>query len=284
MSILSTGTIGTLNASSDISRIGNIEAVGIVLTGTWTGTITFQGSMDGTNFINMFAMNLSSGLYLSSTTTNGSFLVNTAGFQIIRIKMTSYTSGTATCEAFTSSSLFKMSLSTLVGTDGTTIGNSGDRIKVDSQVSSIGSSTISNTLRYVDMNVSNGGIARNTDISTAAYSTVFSYNGSGVLFGFTVNFEGNLLGADPFTVKLIVDSATIFETTTADMVDGLYDINNTNDELFLGISIVPDKTFRFLVPKNLGMTYSSNVTVQVKKTSGSNKQFRAGLVTLTKVT
>lgn len=170
-------------------------------------------------------------------------------------------------------------------TNNTKIGNVGDRLKTETSISSLSSGimpTLSNNLRYDDMNVSNGGVARNTSITTAAYVTLHTYSGSGLLFGFTITFEGNLIGGDPFYIKFIVDSITVFEINTADLDVAIWALEDPNDDRFLGISMVGDKTFRFNVPENLSIKYNSNVTIQAKKVSGSSKQFRGGLVTLTK--
>ena len=105
-------SLTTVSTTTDTSATGNLTALnstvalttngvgtGIFeITGTWVGTITFQGSNN--NFSTSQAI---SAVYLggiqtqgSTTTTNGYFSVITAGFAKVQAIMTAYTSGTAT--------------------------------------------------------------------------------------------------------------------------------------------------------------------------------------------
>lgn len=287
MGILNTGTIGSLNAQMDVSNISNIGTISIILTGTWAGTITFQGSIDDTNFISIPAISISNGLFVTTSTTNGSFMANCSGFKTIRIKMTSYTSGTAICEIYSSGgSVITQGLQSLVGnTDGTKIGNVGDRLKVDSSFSSsprVSPSYIGTAVRFNDMNVANGGVARDTSItSTTVYTQLYSYTGAGHLFAFSVSFEGNLLGSDPFDIKLEIDGITCFEINTLDVgTSTFWNLGTVGDELSMGISL-NSNTFRFS-QKEGGLRYDSSLKIYIKKNTGGSKRFRGGMVYLTK--
>lgn len=70
-------------------------SVGIQVTGTWTGTITFEGSVDGLNFQAITAFPTNSTTGATTTTSNGVWSTSVAGLTIIRVRMSSYTSGTA---------------------------------------------------------------------------------------------------------------------------------------------------------------------------------------------
>ena len=91
------GTLTALN--STVALTTNGVGTGIFeLTGTWVGTVTFEGSNN--NFTTSQAI---SAVYLggiqtqaSTTTTNGYFSVITAGFAKVQARMSAYTSGTAT--------------------------------------------------------------------------------------------------------------------------------------------------------------------------------------------
>jgi hypothetical protein len=74
-------------------------ALGIQVTGTWVGTITFQSSTDGTNFDTQTVSTLT-GTTATTTTANGQWRINTGGAQKFQVKMTAYTSGSATATLF----------------------------------------------------------------------------------------------------------------------------------------------------------------------------------------
>lgn len=71
-------------------------AVAIQITGTWMGTVTFEGSVDGLTFqaLTVFPTNSTTGA--TTTTGNGVWSAAVAGLTIVRARMSSYTSGTAT--------------------------------------------------------------------------------------------------------------------------------------------------------------------------------------------
>jgi len=72
-----------------------VEAI-VHITGTWAGTITFQGSNDQAAWVSIPARSATdvNGSLSSTTTGNGMFRIP-LGFKFLRIRMTSYTSGTA---------------------------------------------------------------------------------------------------------------------------------------------------------------------------------------------
>lgn len=168
------------------------------------------------------------------------------------------------------------------GTDGTKIGNSGDKLKVESSVSTSVSTVQSiSKLSYDDMNASNGGVARGTAINTT-YTTIYSKNSSGFIFGFTVSFEGNIIGADEFILKFTVDSLVVAEISTVDIgTNAIYAAGSELDALMWGFQVA-NNNITFKTPGNGGLRYNSTVQIQIKKASGSNKQFRAGVIALTK--
>jgi hypothetical protein len=46
------------------------------LTGTWAGTIVFEASMDGSTYVTLPALNIGTNTVVTSTTGNGTFVVN----------------------------------------------------------------------------------------------------------------------------------------------------------------------------------------------------------------
>jgi hypothetical protein len=93
-----TGTLGALNAILNLP-INNVSSVYALISGTWVGTIQFQGSVNGTNFVPLEAVQGGPTNAYSTTgfTTNGGVRIALpAGFTSIQAVMTTYTSGTAT--------------------------------------------------------------------------------------------------------------------------------------------------------------------------------------------
>jgi hypothetical protein len=94
----------TLNASDEALTLTALTADSVVLqvTGTFTGTITFEASVDGTNYV-AIAMKASTQTtattLVTTTTTTGVFSLNIQGFPNIRARMSAYTSGDAVVTA-----------------------------------------------------------------------------------------------------------------------------------------------------------------------------------------
>jgi hypothetical protein len=84
----------TAGSSVTISTVG-LGALGIGITGTWTGTLTFQYSMDGNNWFNDFMYNSSTGAFVTSITASGNFEVAIGAYRAYRIVSTAAMTGTA---------------------------------------------------------------------------------------------------------------------------------------------------------------------------------------------
>lgn len=94
---LSSGSLTALNSTLEIDMNAQ-GAVSFQIAGTWAGTIALEATVDGTNwsgivfFPSGFANN-----YKLTTTANGQFrAVAPMGFAKLRLRMSAYTSGTAT--------------------------------------------------------------------------------------------------------------------------------------------------------------------------------------------
>jgi len=66
------------------------------VTGTFSATITFYGSIDGTNFVAISATDTNTGAIGTTATAAGIFRVNCAGYQKVRAVISGYASGTIT--------------------------------------------------------------------------------------------------------------------------------------------------------------------------------------------
>lgn len=160
--------------------------------------------------------------------------------------------------------------------------NTEGRVKVETVFSS-SISTVPGIVKlaYDDMNASNGGVARDTAITTS-YTTVYNRSGSGLLFGFCISFEGNIFGADEFIVKFTVDSLVVAEISTLDIgTNSIYNMGAGGDAALLGWQTDSNNVL-FKPPGHAGIKYGSSIKIEIKKASGANKKFRAGIVSLTK--
>src|SRR5271165_4282413 len=72
-----------------------VGGAGVTISGTWSATLMFEGSADGQNFSVLTATPIGSSTSVTSTAANGSWQIATAGLQVIRVRCSAYTSGTA---------------------------------------------------------------------------------------------------------------------------------------------------------------------------------------------
>lgn len=293
MANLSTTIVSALNTSASASPLENFGTAGFIITGTWVGTLTFEGSLDGVNFSPLLAESLSNNLLISSTTVNGQFLINTSGLLAVRARMTLYTSGSASVTIQANAGIsFQRSLSTLFGaTDGTRIGNTGDKLRVESSIAGgSGKSSWSRKLRYDDMNVSNGGIARDTLVGSASWTQIYSYTGSGLFIGFLSALEK--FENEGYFIRLVVDNEEVFGAS------GISTSTIANKDLYMwekkpftdqGIPVilgfhVAENGIRWNGPMDTPIQFLTNVRILIRKQTGDPKKFMSGLVTLTKET
>lgn len=168
MAGLNSGNLAALNDYIQSDNLENFGTIGIVVTGTWSGTIQFYVSIDGVNFVPIAAQSVPTGRYSASTAANGQFLINMSGIRSCKTVMGLYTSGTATVSMLANSAgSFGYPVVGLRGADGTEIGNIGDRLKVDAVVAADSSSATA-VLKQTEMTVT----TKNETIMTATIYTV----------------------------------------------------------------------------------------------------------------
>jgi hypothetical protein len=63
--------------------------------GTFVGTVTFEGSLNGVTYFPVAATNVSTGALASTTTAPGLYRAEVVGGMTFRARMSAYTSGTA---------------------------------------------------------------------------------------------------------------------------------------------------------------------------------------------
>lgn len=96
---IETSTLGALNATTPVVTIDTADDIAIQVAGTFVGTVTFQGSLDGTNW-SVLAMHqsgqVSATTDVQNTTTIGLWTKKVGPIGYFRALMSLYTSGTAT--------------------------------------------------------------------------------------------------------------------------------------------------------------------------------------------
>ena len=93
--VTASGSLAALNATAALTITSGYSAAVIQITGTWVGTITFEGTADGTNWVSINAVVAGSSTPGPTTTVNGIVRLTPAGMTQVRANMTLYTSGTA---------------------------------------------------------------------------------------------------------------------------------------------------------------------------------------------
>ncbi len=79
---------------------GNSASLTFGITGTFSGTLTFQGTIDGTTWVTLQVTNLASGATpVTTATSTGQFALSNTGLVSVRVAGTSWTSGTAVINA-----------------------------------------------------------------------------------------------------------------------------------------------------------------------------------------
>jgi hypothetical protein len=89
-----TVNLGSLNAET-LTYLNGDGTVSVQITGTWVGTISFDATIDGTNYFAIPLINQATETMATTTTANAVFTGDVSGYRIFRVRMSAYTSGTA---------------------------------------------------------------------------------------------------------------------------------------------------------------------------------------------
>lgn len=101
--ITATGTTcGTTNACVQLTLNSNTGTVGMLVTGTWTATLQFEGSNDASTWAAVDCVPVPSAASAQNTTANGTWTCSVAGLSAMRVRASAYTSGTAAVKLRTS--------------------------------------------------------------------------------------------------------------------------------------------------------------------------------------
>src|SRR5262245_24305736 len=96
-------SISTSNVSANNNNLFSVDlstsgyrTIGVQIFGTWSATVSFQGSNDNfttTSDIAVYNPASIGPTWVVSTTSNATYVVPTLGFRYIRVRTTAYTSG-----------------------------------------------------------------------------------------------------------------------------------------------------------------------------------------------
>lgn len=91
-------TKGNNAAAQDVVllSVAGYGTVAFQLTGTFTATQTFEGSVDGVNFVAMSVVPIGSTTAVTTATAVGIWVGNASGLHAVRVRCSAWTSGTAT--------------------------------------------------------------------------------------------------------------------------------------------------------------------------------------------
>lgn len=94
-----TSTVKTGCVVLDFSTLNQLPStVGVQLSGTWTGTVQFEGSLNGTTYVSVKADPSGSGSWVSEATSNGIWGADVAALKFFRVRASALSSGTITVD------------------------------------------------------------------------------------------------------------------------------------------------------------------------------------------
>lgn len=118
-------TLAIANDACTIA-IGALGASALQLLGTWTGVVSFEGSVDGgTTWNSVGGMPISGGASVSSATANGVWEFPGAGLTHLRARLSTATSGSVLATAYASNGTRTVRINNLA------LGSSGDALATD---------------------------------------------------------------------------------------------------------------------------------------------------------
>lgn len=164
----------------------------------------------------------------------------------------------------------------LGGTDGAAIGNTGDRLKVDANVTGLGTGitpAFTSKSRVVVL-------TSTVQLATGSYTNCYTYSGSGLLYGFNVEFNNTSI-----IVRLQVDGETIFDGVTIATLNGLLGTGNDASRRQAGTGIVTSSaTIDWSLKQPI--KFNSNVTISADANGGVllSRNFTQGIIYLSKET
>lgn len=88
------GTVTATDEAITLNRFLTWGFVAFQITGTWTGTITFEGTVDGATWVTISVTPSNSSTTATSATANGVWWIENTGYQGFRARFSTASSGT----------------------------------------------------------------------------------------------------------------------------------------------------------------------------------------------
>lgn len=238
------GTITALNGTVVLAS-ENRGSLAIRVSGTWAATLTFEGTVDGTNWIIINAVTATYAV-TSTTTVNANFILNANGYIKTRVRASAFTSGTVSITSFSS--------------DGTTNVNA---LQAGTWNTNVDFSVLGG--KFVPTITPNFRVHTNiTNVTVpAAYTNLYNRSGTGLFFGFQTDFNS----ANVY-VKLTIDGNIVFEQIVNDIKQ--FQFNDTSAArcqmggFLTTIGNTLDFSTRYAIP------YNSSVSLDVKRSDTTN--------------
>lgn len=95
VTVVDSGTACSVASACAVFTVGNAISVTLDVSGTWTGTLTFEATVTGGTYNAVQVTNLATGALVSTTTASGSFAFPNTGVVGIRARATATVTGTA---------------------------------------------------------------------------------------------------------------------------------------------------------------------------------------------
>ena len=89
----------TATGNGTAMNLSGIASVAVQTTGTFSATITWEASIDGSNWESVYAYNTRTSQSALTATAADIYLIPVAGFRLLRARISSYTSGSITATA-----------------------------------------------------------------------------------------------------------------------------------------------------------------------------------------
>jgi len=83
-------------ANGEAMNVAGLGLAGVQITGTFTATVTFEGTIDGSTWVSVLARNVADGTTSATATAPAVFQVPAAGLAQVRARVSAYTSGAIT--------------------------------------------------------------------------------------------------------------------------------------------------------------------------------------------
>ncbi len=95
--VLHSGT--TVAAEGSIMDVREYASVGVQVTGISVATITFRANIDGSNYVDIIAYNISTGLQATTATSDGIYIADVTSFSEFKADLTFWGAGTVVATA-----------------------------------------------------------------------------------------------------------------------------------------------------------------------------------------